>query len=75
MPSRGSGLERGGGENDIVAHSYDHGAVGLLGQFSGFKRDSFTAGEINRNFLFHCLSFEEGTKSAMSCELRASLHM
>src|SRR6185437_17074001 len=31
------GIRSGGGKNDVVAHSYDHGTVGLLGQFSGFK--------------------------------------
>ena len=31
------GIRGGGCENDVVAHSYNDGAVGLLGQFSGFK--------------------------------------
>src|SRR5581483_1282435 len=43
----------GGRENYILADAYDHRTMGLLGQFSGFERDLFTAGEVNRNILFH----------------------
>ena len=31
------GVRGGGGENDVIARSYDDRAVGLLGLFSGFK--------------------------------------
>src|ERR1700735_5542695 len=50
------GVGGSGGEDDVVAHA-DYGcAVGLLGQFSSFKCELFSAGEVDgdgANFWFH----------------------
>ena len=35
----GLGIGAGGGQDDVVAHAHNAGAVRLLGQFSGFKVD------------------------------------
>ena len=63
------GIGSGGGEDNVVADSHHDRAVGLLGQFSSFKRNPFTTGEFNRNFLFHYFSFEGEVYQALSCEL------
>jgi len=55
MPSRDR-VGGGGGEDDVVAHSYHGCAVGLFGQFSGFKRQLLPAGEVDgdgADFWFH----------------------
>ena len=52
----GIGVGDGGGENNVFAEADDGRAVGLFGEFSGFKRDFFAAGEMNGNagcFWFH----------------------
>src|ERR1700690_1456624 len=49
----GIGIGGGRGQHNVIGHSHHDRAVGLLGQLSGFERDSFAAGEFNRNFLFH----------------------
>src|SRR6202030_2939249 len=41
------GVGGGGGEDDVIAHA-DYGcAVALLGQFSSFKCELFSAGEVD----------------------------
>ncbi len=48
----GVGVGAGGGENHVVANAHNAGAVGLLGQFSGFKMNGLAAVQLNRYFVF-----------------------
>ena len=66
MPSRGSAIGGGGGENNVLAEADDGGSVGLLGQFSCFKCDGFAAGETDCNcrWIWFHLDF---LRNALSC--------
>ena len=46
----GIGIGGGGGEDNVIAQANDGRALGLLGEFSGFERDLFAAGECNGDY-------------------------
>src|SRR5208337_650080 len=46
----GLGIGGSGGENNVFAESDDGSAAGLLGKFSGFDRELFSACEFDGNF-------------------------
>ena len=46
----GLGIGGGGGEDNVFAEAHDGGAVGLLGKFSGFNGELFSACDFDGNF-------------------------
>ena len=69
----GLGIGGGGGENNVFAKAHDGRAVGLLGQFSSFKGELFSAGDFDGNFCgfrLHRSSFIWAEGHARRCGVR-----